>query len=242
MNDELSYAEMLEIPVETVTVKRKEKKRRGKGKEELSDRLIDEVNGRVETGDPMYAESKEIERIVKKRPREKVMKGIVLGEFIAVCALLAVIFFTNLFYETSAINTFVRGLFRGDAEATDSRVYSDFTLSPVVGDSVDAEVAVSDTGVMSFTAQCSVYPPVSGTLESVSGNAQSGYTLRIRHSDSFSTIISGLDDVYNVAGDTVRSNIPIAWTDGEGEVRVMFYDGDAVLNCYSVGENGIAWS
>ena len=30
MNQELDYAEMLEIPVETVTVKRKEKKRRAR--------------------------------------------------------------------------------------------------------------------------------------------------------------------------------------------------------------------
>lgn len=242
MNDELSYAEMLEIPVETVTVKHREKKRRGKSKGELSDRVIEEVNGRLEQNDPMYAESKEIERQVKKAPRAKLMRGILLGEFVAVCALLAVIFLTNLFYETSAINTFVRGLFQGEASTTDTRVYSDFKLSPVISDTVEADVAVSEMGVMSFEAKCSVYSPAGGTLESVSGNAESGYTIRIRHSDSFSTIISGLDNVYGVAGDTVRANIPVAWTDGDGEVRVMFYDGNTVLNCYTVGEGGIAWS
>ena len=236
MNDELSYAEMLEIPVETVTVNRKErKKKRG----DLSDRLIDEVNGRME-GDPAYAESTPIERQVK--PRSTPAKRILFGEFIAVCALLVAIFLTNLFMESSAINTFVRGLFKGETSAADTRTYADFVLSPVVNDSVDAEIAVSEMGVMSFTANCSVYSPAAGTLESVSGNAETGYSIRIRHSDSFSTIISGLDDVYAAEGDMVRANIPVAYSNGEGEVRVMFYENDSILNCYTVSDGTLAWS
>ncbi len=240
MNDELSYAEMLEIPVETVTVNRKERKKKAKEKE-LSEQLIDEVNDRM--GDPTVAESVTIEREEPKvSPRSRRAHRILMGEFIAVCALLVAIFLTNIFLDNSAINTFVRGLFRGDATTADSRTYADFKLSPVVSDYVETEVAVSEMGVMSFTAKCSVYAPAAGKLESVSGNAESGYSLRIRHSDSFSTIISGLDEVYLAAGDAVRTNIPLAYTDGEGEVRVMFYDGDSVLNCYTVGEAGIVWS
>ena len=56
MNEELSYAEMLEIPVETVTVNRKEKKRRGR-EEDIADRVVESVNDRVESRDPAYAES-----------------------------------------------------------------------------------------------------------------------------------------------------------------------------------------
>ncbi len=235
MNDELSYAEMLEIPVETVTVNRKERKK----KRDLSDRLIDEVNGRV-ASDPAYAESTPIERSLK--PRASTAKRILFGEFVAVCALLVAIFLTNLFMETSAINTFVRGLFKGETSTADTRTYADFVLSPVVNDTVDAEIAVSEMGVMSFTAQCSVYSPAAGTIESVSGNADMGYSVRVRHSDSFSTIISGLDDVYGAEGDTVRTNIPLAYSDGEGEVRVMFYENDSILNCYTVNGGTLAWS
>ncbi len=240
MNDELSYAEMLEIPVETVTVSRKERKR--KAQRALSDQLIDEVNERVETGDPLYAESRAIEREVKKKPREKLLGRILIGEFAAVCVLLATIFLTNLFLESSAINTFVRGLFRGETAAADTRTHADFTLSPIVSAASDAEVEVSATGVLSFTANCAVYPPVGGTLESVSGTQESGYTVKIRHSDVFTTVISGLDDVFAAVGETLRPNIPVAWTDGEGEVRVMFLEDDAVLNCFTVSENAIAWS
>ena len=46
MNEELDYAEMLEIPVETVTVKRKERKKRA-NETELSDRLVEQVNDRM---------------------------------------------------------------------------------------------------------------------------------------------------------------------------------------------------
>lgn len=55
MNEELSYAEMLEIPVETVTVNRKEKKRRAK--EDLAEQVVETVNDRVESDDPAYAQS-----------------------------------------------------------------------------------------------------------------------------------------------------------------------------------------
>ena len=47
MNEELDYAEMLEIPVETVTVKRKEKKRRTK-EPDLQEQLVEQVNDRLE--------------------------------------------------------------------------------------------------------------------------------------------------------------------------------------------------
>ncbi len=237
MNDELSYAEMLEIPVETVTVNKRERHRKSK---DLPEKLIDEVNERVEA-DPSYAESRTIEREYRE-PKSKLKRGILIGEFVAVVLLCATIFLTNLFMTDSAINTFVRGLFEGNASAADTRTYSDFVLSPVVNDYTDAEIAVSDTGVLSFTAKCSVYAPAAGTVESVSGNAETGYSVRLRHSDTFTTIISGLDDVYPLAGETVRTNIPLAYSDGEGAVRVMFYEGDTLLSCHLSDEGAIAWS
>ncbi len=239
MNEELSYAEMLEIPVETVTVKKKEKRRRAQS-DDLGDRLVEQVNDRMETSDPAYAESRTIERQAKPRADKK-YRRIIVGEFIAVCALCAVIFLTNLFLADSAINTFVRGLFRGNASTADTRTHADFQLSPVVNEYVDADVAVSSTGVVTFTAACSVYAPCAGTVKSVTGNAETGYSMEIKHSDTFSTLMSGLDEVYVTVGETVRTNIPIARTDGEGAVRVMFYEGDVLLSNVSA-ENGLSWS
>ncbi len=244
MNEELDYAEMLEIPVETVTVKRKERKKRGH-EPDLREQLVQEVNERVGANeDPAYAESTPIARAEQyEGRRRKISRRIIIAEFAAICALCAAIFLTNIFLADSAINVFVRGLFKGgSAEQADTRVYSDFTLSSIVNDSVDAEIAVSESGVLSFTKQCSVYSPCDGVIASVNGNAETGYTVEIKHSDSFSTIMSGLDSVYSAAGDSVKFNIPIAYTDGEGEVRVMFYSEGQLLNCCTVNENTLSWS
>lgn len=246
MDEELDYAEMLEIPVETVTVKRKEKRKKlfRDGEEDLQDRLVEQVNDRMEESDPAFAESKPIEREEQpvKRKREGWGRKIVVAEFVAVIALCATIFLTNIFMADSAINTFVRGLFEGQASSADTRTYSDFKLSPVVNDYTGAEIAVSDTGVMSFTAKCSVYAPCEGTVASVNGTAETGYTVELKHSESFSSIVSGLSDVYLSAGETARANLPLGFSEGENAVRVMFYSNGTLLNCYSVNENGIAWS
>lgn len=243
MNEELSYAEMLEIPVETVTVNRKGKKRRARNDDDIADRVVDQVNDRVESRDPAYAESTPIERGTTLTRKEKIARRVLWGEFAAVCALCAVIFLTNIFVTNSAINTFVRDLWNGsETEAADTRTYSDFTLSPVVNEYTDVELAVSDTGVMSFTAACSVYSPCAGEVSAVNGDAENGYTVELKHSDSFSTVMSGLTSVYFAVGDDVKNNVPLAYTDGTHPVRVTFYENGTLLNCYTVSEDGLAWS
>ncbi len=243
MNEELDYAEMLEIPVETIMVKRKEKKKKFLREPDLQEQLVEQVNDRMEEGDPAYAESTTIAREVDTGKKRNWQRILLIGEFVTVIALCATIFFTNLFLSNSAINTFVRGLFQGTASTADTRGYQDFTLSPVVNEYVDAELAVSETGVLSFTAKCSVYAPCEGTVSAVNGNTETGYSVELKHSDSFTTIVSGLDTVYAATGDSVKANLPLGYTDGEGEVRVSFYSDGAILNCYTVnGENAISWS
>lgn len=247
MNEELNYAEMLEIPVETVTVKRKERRRRPAQQQdaELSNKLVEQVNDRMEEADdPAYAESREIEREGKPvEKKSKLARRLIIGEFVAVCALCLTIFLTNIFMSNSAINTFVRGLFQGEtAAAADERTYTDFKLSPVINDYTEAELTVSDTGVLSFTAKCSVYAPCEGKLASVNGDTETGMTVELKHSDTFSTIISGLDAVYYGEGDSVKSNVPLGYSDGESSIRVMFYSDGTLLNCYTLGEGEIAWS
>ena len=256
MDDEIDYAEMLEIPVETVTVRKRESRRPRHEAEngDLSEQLVAEVNERMEGApeeapapeaeaiDPNFAESKQIERSEKpKKAKKPWVKKLLLGELAAVVGLCAVIFFTNIFMTNSAINTFVRGLFHGDTASVDTREYSDFKLTPVVNDSVDTALTVSDTGVLSFTANCSVYAPASGTVNKVNGTKETGYTVEVKHSEKFSTIISGLDTVYLTEGDKVMNTLPIGYTDGDGAVNVMMYSGDTLLNCYSAENNKLAW-
>ncbi len=245
MNEELDYAEMLEIPVETVTVRKREKRRKLFGREDdLSEQLVEQVNDRMEESDPAYAESTPIarEETPAKSRRQKLGRRILIGEFVAVLALCATIFLTNIFLTDSAINTFVRGLFEGEASAADTRTYSDFSLSSVVGDNAEAEIAVSETGVLTFTATCSVYPACAGTVESVNGDAETGYTVQLRHSDSFTSIVSGLDSIYLAEGDKAYANLPLGYSDGEGTVRVTFYEDGSLITGVKLGENGLAWA
>ena len=253
MNDEINYAEMLEIPVETVTVRKRERKKpRSEAAEDLGDQLVAEVNDRMAEAeaegasdtiaeDPNFAESKQIERKPKREKKWSWAAVAIVSEIVAVCALCAVIFFTNIFMPNSAINTFVRGLFEGETTAVDNRDYTDFTLHPVVNDSVDAAITVSESGVVSFAAKCSVYSPANGTLSKVNGSKETGYTVEIKHSEKFSTIISGLDTVYLAQGDSVMYNLPVGYTDGEGAVSVMMYSGNTLLNCVSAENNKLAW-
>lgn len=327
MNEEIEYAEMLEIPVSTVNVVKKKSRRvRGKNAPNLKERLISRVNNRVNESDytrdytddyaraampesplmqdPIYAaaENAAIEDAAqntdlpetetnayayreggegldtvllsdgaKKRKGEKRLRsfdsdengflennegmyavktpserraGIFLtAEFALAVALCGTIFLTNVFMPSSAINTFFRSLMPASAEKTDNRVYSDFTLTSVVSELSDAEIAVSPTGVLSFTDECCVYPAVNGTVSAVTKNADGTYDVKISHTDNFYGIIGGLDYVYYATGDKVYSNVPVGYSKGESAVRVTMYSNDQLLNCYTVdSENCLTWA
>ena len=54
--------------------------------------------------------------------------------------------------------------------------------------------------------------------------------------------MSGLDNVYLARGEKVKANLPLGYTDGEGEVRVMFYENGTLINRCSVDGNVLSWS
>lgn len=143
----------------------------------------------------------------------------------------------------SAINTFFRGLISEEtpAAAPDERNYAELTPGSVVADA-DIECSVSESGVLSFTGTCSVYPPCDGVVESVA-ESDGTYAMEIRHTTSFSTVIAGLTYAYSAAGDTVYSTIPVGFTDGASAVTVSLYDGDSLIRAYSLDEdNDIVWN
>ena len=164
-------------------------------------------------------------------------------EFALACAFCGAIFLTNVFMPHSAINTFFRALNEPVPSAkVDTRSYADFTLSPVVSELSDAELTLSSTGVLSFTDACCVYPSADGEIAEVSRTDNGGYSVKIQYSDSFTGIINGLSEVYYQVGDTAYANIPIGYSNGEGEVQVTMYSDGALLNCFELTEeNCLAW-
>ena len=180
---------------------------------------------------------------MKQETRSQKALRLTLGiEFAAVCALCGAIFLTNVFVPNSAVNTFFRAVTEPTVQQSDAREYSDFTLSPVVSELSDAELSLSAAGVLSFTDECCVYPAVDGEVSEVTRNEDGTYTLKIGHSDSFSGVISGLNQVYYAVGDEVKCNVPVGYTHGETPVQVTMYSGGVLLNCFQLTEeNCLAW-
>lgn len=245
MNQELDYAEMLEIPVSTVNVVKKKslfkRKQTEKPQQEddLKELVVDSVNERV--GAFTYAE--DLSDPPKPEKVKKVSdKGskVIITELVAVCVLAMAIFLTNFFMPTSAINTFIGSLTEANNQKEEA-AYTEFSLSPVVSELSDAEVSVAANGVLSFTAKSSVYPICGGTVSSVTKN-ENGYTVQIKHTSTFTSVFTGLTDVYSAAGTQVKANVPFAYSDGETPVCVSMYDGETLLNCYSLSGELPVWN
>lgn len=310
MNEEIEYAEMLEIPVSTVNVVRKNRRRKktvetpptapsATDAVALKDSVIAQVNDRLDAseelplpenaetlpqtgemegridfdpiperidtvrlystqrkrgifGENLYPQEYNLEENPQNDPtmyktnerRASKLLRVVLGaEFAAACVLCGAIFLTNIFVQNSAINTFFRSLNSPSAEvsATDTRSYSDFTLSPVVSELTDAELSLSPAGVLSFTEECCVYPSADGIVSEVT-QTNGLYTVKIRYSDTFTGVINGLDYAYYAVGDEVKANVPVGFSKGESEVQVTMYSAGELLNCFQLTEeNCLAW-
>ena len=253
MSQPIDYAEMLEIPVNTLNVTKKRGKKKG-GAEELKARAVEAANERAaasgenvtdyESPAPAaeapggeqgaaFAEGEEGVQGPAPRLKKFLDSKLLLGEFVAVCALCAGILLTNLFWPQSAINTFFRGLMTEETPAAlpDERSFSEVEAGSIVSDE-NISVSVSDAGVLSFTAEASVYAPCGGV-----------YMMEIEHTSSFSSVISGLTYAYLPAGSEVYATIPVGYSDGSHEVTVSMYDGGTLISAYTLGEeNDIVWN
>ena len=157
-------------------------------------------------------------------------------EFALACALSAGIFLTNVFMPNSAINTFFASL-KPQATSADLRPYDDFTLSGVVSARSDAEITLSETGVLTVTGESMIYPAADGTVSEITKTETGAYVVKISHSDTFTGLIEGLDEVFYSVGDTVKGNVPMGYTKGETAVQVTMYSEGELLNCFEITED-----
>lgn len=262
MNEEIEYAEMLEIPVSTVNVIRKNKKgKRAETNDSLKEKTISLVNESAsfnaeteqteypnlfsENMDDANGYSSNFDDSVPFIPvsskKDKIQSIILKAEFGVACALCMGIFLTNVWMPKSAINTFFRSLVP-EKETVDERDYTDFTLSSVLGASSEAQMTLSPTGILTFTQEGCVYPTADGTVSEVTQDENGKFIVKIAHTDSFSGIIDGLDYVYYAVGQTVKHNVPVGYSNGENEVQVTMYSDGNLLNCFAVTEdNALEW-
>ncbi len=243
MNEQLDYAEMLEIPVNTVNVTKKKSifKRKQKNQpqqDDIKERVVESVNERMGA----YVISEDVsdppkpEKVKTIGKRDK--KSVILWTEAALVGIIAIgIFITNILMPSTVINTFLSSFSEPTKEEP---VYSQITLSPIVNDFSDAEVSLNE-GVLSFTAEGGVYPVCDGTVSKVT-EVNGTYTMEIAHTSTFTSVITGLNDAYSAVGTKVADNIPVGYSNGEAEVRVTLYDNGVALNCIKLNGEVPVWT
>lgn len=257
-NTGLEYAQMLEIPVNTVNVVKKKSlfSRKNKQQEDLKDSVIGSVNRRMDednTAMTAYAQGSDLGGFVQTedlsapvKPRAKKVKEksggtagkIILAEAVAACLIAAGIFVTNIFVPNTAINAFMGGINKPAAKEAN---YTDFKLTPVTSELSETAVSVTPEGVICFQGVTNVYPVCDGEVASIT-EKDGVYTVKIAHTSKFSSVVTGLDNVYYTVGDNLKGNLPFAHTDGKNQVQVSMYDGESMLNCYTLSGVVPVWN
>lgn len=163
--------------------------------------------------------------------------NVVMAEFVAVVALVAVIFLTNVFMPTSGINTVIRSVFGAKETQTeeDVRDYTQFTAeSPYRA----GELTVEE-GVMTFSGTGTLYAPCDGIISKIVEEAGKK-AVEIEHSKKFKTVISGVDYAYYTEGDTVYGSLPVAFVN-EGTATVSLYNDGVLVSNYLIDNGNIVW-
>lgn len=234
MKDGMEYAEMLGMEVSSCDVYVKPKKTRKK--KELKDDVIKKVNepevanaefGEFETDIPVRSNGEK---------KKKFRFDVVYAEGVAVFLLAVTILLTNIFWENSGMNRLFKSAF-GDGQTvqTDTRTNVNFNAQSPSG---EMEVTL-DKGVMVFSGKGSLYPVCDGKVASVV-EEDGKYTITLKHSDVFKTVISGVDFVYADQGDEVFKYVPVCYVNG-GDAKVSMYNKDVLVTNYAVEGGSIVW-
>lgn len=234
MKDGMEYAEMLGMEVSSCDVYVKPKKTRKK--KELKDDVIKKVN-EPEVANAVFGEfGTDIPVRSNGEKKKKFRFDVVYAEGVAVFLLAVTILLTNIFWENSGMNRLFKSAF-GDGQTvqTDTRTNVNFNAQSPSG---EMEVTL-DKGVMVFSGKGSLYPVCDGKVASVV-EEDGKYTITLKHSDVFKTVISGVDFVYADQGDDVFKYVPVCYVNG-GDAKVSMYNKDVLVTNYAVEGGSIVW-
>ncbi len=237
---DMEYLKMLEVPVNSCDVVIKPSKRKRKN---VVDEVIDKVNNTNETKPKRRAPklknyNKQVKEVTATNKESETVSvksskfDIISVQVVAIFTLIVGIILTNIFWEDSGMNNLMRQVF-GNTTVKNTATYSSFSpLSP----SKTEDVVLQD-GVMIIPSG-SVYSPCDGVVENISEN-DGVYTVTIKHSDSFSTVISGIELCYLSKNENVFSNVPVGYS--SKEINVSMFDNNVTITSYIISENEILW-
>ena len=170
----------------------------------------------------------------KKQKAEK--SNVVMSMVLASAALVAVIFLTNVFMPSSAINRIIRTVFApSSVQTADVRDYAEFTAATPYR-AGDMQL---DGGIMTFEGTGTLYAPCDGIVTRIVEDAGKK-TLEIEHSKKFRTVLSGIDFAYCDVGDSVYGALPVGYVNG-GTVSVAMYNDGVLLQNYVLDGGAVVW-
>ena len=234
MKDGLDYAEMLGLEVSScdVTIKPKKTKRK---KDVIGD-VIKKVNEpEKETNFDDDYQTIEIPEKTNKKKERKFRFDLVYAEGVAVFLLVVTILLTNIFWENSGINRIFKYAFGTSAPVADMRGNTSFNAKAPSGE-LDVK---GEDGVMEYSGKGSLYPVCDGKVVSVV-EEDGKYTVTLKHSDVFKSVISGVDFVYADKGDDVFRYVPVCFVNG-GTAKVYMYNSDVLVTNYIIEGGSIIW-
>lgn len=239
---DIDYVKMLEIPVSSTDVVYKPVRKKKGVKKKVIEKVNESITAekmqsdnqikKIKTRKKTPSKLKEENQIEKSVEIKSSSFDIVSVQVVAIFVLIVGIILTNIFWENSGINNLMRSVFKKE-ETTLELTYSDFSAGLP---SKTQEVVLTD-GVMTVESG-SVYSPCDGVIESIT-QTDGKYTVTVKHSEFFSTVVDGLEHVYSSVGEKVYSNLPMGYS--SGSTSVCMYDGDSMLTSYVLSENQIVW-
>ena len=224
------------------------KKKKKASSEEIKNKVIEKVNSTVQPEQteeqPKNIEEPKQDYTANVRPYVEKKKlsfkfTAISVQVVIIGVLLATIFLTNALNANSGINTFFKSVFGGEQVSTvDARVYSDFVPTLNYDDN---SLMLDAQGVITIEGVGSIYSAVNGKVKSIQYDEQtSKYTVEVSHSDTFTSVYTGLDYVYAEVGAEVFSNLPLGYT--ENSVDLCFYSADSVITDYTLIDDQIVWA
>lgn len=171
-----------------------------------------------------------------KRVKQNLKFDVVSAQVAIIFVLVIAILLTNIFWEDSGMNTALKNIFGAGNESENVKEYGDFTVN---APETLSKIEIED-GIMAFTVNGSVYAPCEGTIDEVAKQQDGTYNVMIKHSDSFSTSIEGLDYAYYYVGENVYKTTPVGYSNGK-KVQIKFLSSGETIKNYTVTDGMIVW-
>ncbi len=262
MNDSMEYARLIGVPITSCEYEQAKAKKSFFKKRNLINKVNCDLNSESNPTDGDFTQKNHTVKKLKKdlapesvkasagdeqnelklkdfdeNTKTDKLNNIITAQIVAAFALVVAIILTNIFWENSGMNTLFKSVFNSQTEQKeDNRLYSDFSLNlPVKSQGVTLV-----KGVLSVSGEYALYPVCDGTVEKIGKAADGSFTVTIKHSDSFSSVIEGADYVYFSEGDAVKNNLPVCHT--STKASIYLYENGNLLTDYATVENSIVFN